>query len=51
MQNMERNQSEIARKEIEMEFGLIKAGKQEATKGPEISPLNARKLNSILMLL
>jgi len=45
MHNMGRNQSEIARKEIEIEFGLIKAESKKLTHALKLQPLNARKLN------
>ena len=45
MHNMGRNQSEIARKEIEIEFGLVKAESKKLQDALKIQPLNARKLN------
>ena len=45
MHNMGRNQSEIARKEIEIEFNLIKAESKKLQDTLKLQPLNARKLN------
>jgi hypothetical protein len=45
MHNMGRNQSELARKEIEIEFGLVKAESKKPTDALKLQPLNAQKLN------
>lgn len=45
MHNMGRNQSEIARKEIEMEFGLVKAESKKLADALKLSPVNAQKIN------
>jgi hypothetical protein len=45
MHNMGRNQSEVARKEIEIEFGLVKAESKKAADALKLQPLNAQKLN------
>ncbi len=43
--NLGRNQSEIARKEIEIEFGLVKAESKKLQDSLKLQPLNARKIN------
>ena len=43
-QNIGKNQSEKARKEIEIEFGLVKAGDSKRLKEYLLKPLNAEKL-------
>lgn len=43
MHNMGRNQSEKARKEIEIEFGLIKAESKKMQDALQIHPVNAQK--------
>lgn len=45
MHNMGRNQSEVARKEIEIEFGLVKAESKKLTDALKLSPVNAQKIN------
>ncbi len=45
MHNMGRNQSEVARKEIEIEFGLVKAESKQLTDALKLSPVNAQKIN------
>lgn len=45
MHNMGRNQSEVARKEIEIEFGLVKAENKKLTDALKLQPLKAQKLN------
>lgn len=45
MHNMGRNQSEVARKEIEIEFGLVKAESKKLIDGAVLKPLNAQKIN------
>ena len=45
MHNMGRNQSEVARKELEMEFGLVKAECKRLTDALKLSPVNAQKIN------
>jgi hypothetical protein len=45
MHNMGRNQSEVARKEIEIEFHLVKAESKKLTDALKMQPLNAQKLN------
>ena len=45
MHNMGRNQSEVARKEIEIEFGLVKAESKKASDALKLQPVNAQKLN------
>ncbi len=42
--NIGRNQSEKARKEIEQQFGLIKAEKQQQLMRPGIKPIHAEKV-------
>ncbi len=42
--NIGRNQSEKARKEIEQQFGLIKAERQTKLRNPGIIPVNAEKV-------
>jgi hypothetical protein len=44
MQNIGRNQSETARKEIEKEFGLVKAEESKRLKQFQLQPLNAGKI-------
>lgn len=46
MHNMGRNQSEVARKEIEMEFGLVKAESKKLVDATKLKPVNAQKINS-----
>ena len=41
--NIGRNQSEKARKEIEQQFGLIKAERQQQLMRPDIKPVDAQK--------
>lgn len=43
-QNIGKNQSEKARKEIEKEFGLVKAGESKGLKQYQLKPLNAEKI-------
>jgi hypothetical protein len=43
--NLGRNQSEIARKEIEIEFGLVKAESKKLQDSLKLQPLNAQKIN------
>ena len=43
-QNIGRNQSEKARKEIEKEFGLVRAEDSERLKQYQLKPLNAEKI-------
>jgi hypothetical protein len=43
--NMGRNQSEVARKEIEIEFGLIKAESKKLSESLRLAPINAQKIN------
>ena len=43
MHNMGRNQSERARKAIEVEFGLVKAEDRKNKKASELVPVNAYK--------
>lgn len=45
MHNMGRNQSEVARKEIEMEFGLVKAENKKLIDATKLKPVNAQKIN------
>jgi len=45
MHNMGRNQSEVARKEIEVEFGLVRAESKKASDALKLQPVNAQKLN------
>jgi len=45
MHNMGRNQSEVARKEIEIEFGLIKAESKKLAESLRLTPINAQKIN------
>lgn len=45
MHNMGRNQSEVARKEIEIEFGLVKAESKKLTDALKLKPVNAQKIN------
>lgn len=45
MHNMGRNQSEVARKEIEIEFDLVKAESKKLTDAVKLQPVNAQKLN------
>src|SRR5260221_1316847 len=44
MHNMGRNQSEKARKEIEIEFGLVKAESKKILDALKIVPVNAQKV-------
>lgn len=44
MHNMGRNQSESARKEIEIEFGLVKAESKKLTDGLKLAPVNVQKI-------
>ncbi len=44
MHNMGRNQSEKARKEIEQEFGLVKADSKKLAEGIKLIPVNAQKV-------
>jgi hypothetical protein len=44
MHNMGRNQSEKARKEIEIEFGLVKAEEKKNDDTLKLDPINARKV-------
>jgi hypothetical protein len=44
MHNLGRNQSEKARKEIEIEFGLVKAEDKKNTDPLKLQPVNARKV-------
>ncbi|MFT3932800.1 MAG: relaxase/mobilization nuclease domain-containing protein [Chitinophagaceae bacterium] len=44
MHNMGRNQSEKARKEIEIEFGLVKAESEKLAEGIQLIPVNAQKV-------
>lgn len=45
MHNMGHNQSERARKEIEIEFGLVKAESKKLVDGAVLKPVNAQKIN------
>lgn len=45
MHNMGRNQSEVARKEIEIEFSLVKAESKKLTDALKLKPVNAQKIN------
>lgn len=45
MHNLGRNQSEKARKEIELEFGLVEAGGKKAVESLLLMPVNAQKIN------
>jgi len=45
MHNMGRNQSEVARKEIEKEFGLVKAESKKLVDALKLKPINAQKIN------
>lgn len=45
MHNMGRNQSEIARKAIEIEFGLVKAESRKLSESLKLTPVNAKKIN------
>jgi hypothetical protein len=45
MHNMGRNQSEKARKEIEIEFALVKAESKKLSQALKLTPVNARKIN------
>ncbi|MBI3139797.1 MAG: relaxase/mobilization nuclease domain-containing protein [Sphingobacteriales bacterium] len=42
--NIGRNQSEIARKELEKNFGLVPAQGKKAVKAPSIQPINVQKV-------
>jgi relaxase-like protein len=46
MHNMGRNQSEVARKQIEKDFDLVKAESKKQTDDLKFSPVNAEKINS-----
>ena len=46
MHNMGRNQSEVARKAIEIEFDLVKAESKKLTDALKLKPINAPKINS-----
>ncbi len=45
MHNLGRNQSEVARKEIEKEFGLVMAESKKLTDALKLRPINAHKIN------
>lgn len=45
MHNMGRNQSEKARKEIELQFGLVRAGAKKAMESLMLMPVNAQKVS------
>lgn len=45
MHNMGRNQSEVARREIEIEFELVKAESKKLTDALKLKPVNAQKIN------
>ncbi len=45
MHNMGRNQSEVARKEIEVEFGLVKAESKKLMAGAVLKPISVQKIN------
>ena len=46
MHNMGRNQSEVARKEIEIEFGLVKAESRKLFEALKLKPVSAQKINA-----
>lgn len=45
MHNLGRNQSEKARREIEVDFGLVKAESKKSQEAMQLIPLNAKKLS------
>ncbi len=45
MHNMGRNQSEVARKAIEIEFDLVKAESKKLTEALKLKPVNAQRIN------
>ena len=45
MHNLGRNESEKARKEIEIDFGLVKAGDKSREDALKLVPVNAQKIN------
>jgi len=45
LHNLGRNESEKARREIEIEFGLVKAESKKLSESLKLTPINARKIN------
>ncbi len=45
MHNLGRNQSEVARKQIEREFGLVEAESKKLSDALKLKPINAQKIN------
>lgn len=45
MHNLGRNQSEVARKEIETKYGLVRAESKRQTDALKLKPINAQKIN------